>query len=185
MIESLVCMPTVADAAKFWCVLIELYDPNDAKSLFVYAWSSVSKITFDNASTLSAQMVSNDLENYFSSSGNLLTTGSVAFLALDTDNKFEVNTASTSTNEATEFAVNVKFTDVTLTESESTGFEAAYKLKLSNFWGASMIYDGDATYTLVQEADASLFPADSATPTDSGAFAMGAITAALTIVAAL
>ena len=24
MIESLVCMPTVADAAKFWCVLIEL-----------------------------------------------------------------------------------------------------------------------------------------------------------------
>jgi hypothetical protein len=132
-------------------------------------------------------MVSQDLENYFSSSGNLLTTGSVAFLDLDTDNKFEVNTASDSIVTGTEFSVNVKFTDVTLTESESTGFEAAYKLKLSNFWGATMIDDGSDTYTLVQEADASLYPAatPAASPGDSGAFAMGAITAALTLVAAL
>jgi hypothetical protein len=130
-------------------------------------------------------MVSQDLENYFSSSGNLLTTGSVAFLDLDTDNKFEVNTASDSTVTGTEFSVNVKFTDVTLTESESTGFEAAYKLKLSNFWGATMIDDGSDTYTLVQEADASLYPAATPAPGDSGAFAMGAITAALTLVAAL
>ena len=131
-------------------------------------------------------MGSPDLENSFT--GNSLTAngGSPAFLALDTDNKFEVNTASTSTVTGTEFSVPFKFTDVTLTESEATAFEAAYSTKLSNFWGATMIYDG-TTYTLNQEADANIIEASSAsaTPADSGAFTMGAITAALTLVAAL
>jgi len=99
------------------------------------------------------------------------------------------------------------FMDTTLSSDESTVFEADYRTKLGNFWGASMIYDGDATYTLFQEADASIFkavpvveadpattpvdsaPVDSApddsAPTDSGTFAMGAITAALTLVSAL
>jgi len=184
--ESLVCMPTVADAAKFWCVLAQLINPNGGKYVYVYAWSSVSKKTFDNKSSLENQMGSPDLESGYT--GNELR-GNPKFLALDTDNKFEVNIASTSTITATEFSVPVKFTDVTLTESEATAFEAAYKTKLGNFWGATMIFDGTSTYTLYQEADASIIEADSATPAatpaDSSAFAMGAITAALTLVAAL
>jgi len=104
MVESLVCMPTVADAAKFWCVLNQMLDPNGAKKLYVFAWKSVSKVIFDNNSSLEQQMGPPDLKNEFTDN-NLLTTGSVASLLLDTTNKIEVHTFSlaASTVTATEF----------------------------------------------------------------------------------